>query len=71
MKYGLNQISLGGIVIIADWCKRAQPTVGGTIPRLGLEYIKRLVEHEPEKSNKQHSTMVFSSVPALVYLSDK
>lgn len=67
MKYGLNQISLsaclGGIVIIADWCKRAQPTVGSTIPRLGLEYIKRLVEHEPEKSNKQHSAVVISSVP--------
>lgn len=46
--------------------------MGGTVPRLmGLEYIKRLVEHDPEKSNKQHSSMVFSSILALVYLSDK
>lgn len=22
----------GGIFLIADWCKRAQPTVGSTIP---------------------------------------
>ena len=41
-----------------NWCRRLQPTVGGTIPRwAGLDYKKAR-----EQTSKQHSSMVSPSV---------
>lgn len=73
MKNYLDQIGLGaylcGVVIIANM--RAQPTVGGTISKMmGLECVRKLAEHETERSRKQYSTMVFSLVPALTSMMD-
>lgn len=37
------------IFLIANWCMRIQPTMGGTIPRLAeFGYVKRLDKHKPE-----------------------
>lgn len=48
------QTFLWGIFIVADWCKRFQPTMGGDIPRqVGLDCTRKVAEHA--RSNKQIS----------------
>lgn len=37
-----------GVILIVNWCKRAQLTVGNTIPwQMVLDCIRKLINHEP------------------------
>jgi hypothetical protein len=50
-------MSVVGIFLIANWCGRAQSTVGGAIPKyVGLSYIRKV----PEQAMKNK---LASSVP--------
>lgn len=63
-----------GIFPSADWCQRAQPTTGSTIPtqvrgaiptKVGLGCVRKAVEWAWGRAGEQHSPLVSASSSAL------
>ena len=63
---------LGGIYIIAGWCRKTQSIIGGAVPgQVGLGYVRKVtVEILSESKSVQHASMISTSVPALASLHD-
>lgn len=56
----------GGIFLTANWCMRAQPTIGGAAPRkVGQGCLRKSIhESQRKQASKQHSRAVSASASA-------